>query len=56
MAAQKFERVMRTRKLTPEEVARDREIRRKVEKEFPPARPPGDAGNHRCNESDERPQ
>ena len=44
MAAQKFERVMRTRKLTPEVIARDREIRRKVEEEFPPARPSPRAG------------
>jgi hypothetical protein len=39
MAEKKFERVMRTRRLTPEEVARDQEIRRKAEEEFPPARP-----------------
>ena len=37
MTAKKFERVTRTRKLTPEEAARDREIRLKVEEEFPPA-------------------
>ncbi|MGO8753087.1 MAG: helix-turn-helix domain-containing protein [Thermoguttaceae bacterium] len=35
--AKKLERVVRTRKLTAEEIARDREIREKVEKEFPPA-------------------
>ena len=33
----KFERVYRDRKLTPEEVARDEELRRKVYEEFPPA-------------------
>ena len=32
----KFERVSRTRKLTPEEIASDEEIRRKVHEEFPP--------------------
>lgn len=37
MGKRQFERVMRERKLTPEEAARDREIRRKVEEEFPPA-------------------
>ena len=36
--AKKLERVVRTRKLTVEEIARDREIREKIEKEFPPAR------------------
>ena len=46
MAAKKFERVMRTRRLTPEEVARDREIRRRVEEEFPPARPSLGTGPH----------
>jgi len=39
MAKKRLERVMRARKLTPEEVARDAEIRRRVEAEFPPARP-----------------
>ena len=41
MAAKKFERVMRTRRLTPEEVARDQEIRRKVEEEFRSRAPAG---------------
>ncbi len=36
--AKKFERVFRDRKLTPAEAARDQEIRRKVQDEFPPAR------------------
>lgn len=36
MSQKKLERLIRTRRLTPEEVARDREIRRKVEAEFPP--------------------
>jgi hypothetical protein len=35
----KLERVTRTRKLTPEEVARDEGLRRRVEQEFPPATP-----------------
>lgn len=33
----KFQREYRNRKLTPEEVARDEEVRRKVQEEFPPA-------------------
>jgi hypothetical protein len=37
MTPKKLERLIRTRRLTPEEVARDREIRRQVEEEFPPA-------------------
>jgi antitoxin component HigA of HigAB toxin-antitoxin module len=36
MTEKKSERLFRTRRLTPEEIARDREIRSKVEKEFPP--------------------
>jgi hypothetical protein len=40
MAKKKLTRIMRTGRLTPEEIARDREIRRKVEAEFPPARRP----------------
>ena len=36
--AKAFERVFRDRPLTPEEFARDEEIRRKVRQEFPPAR------------------
>jgi ribosome-binding protein aMBF1 (putative translation factor) len=35
----KLERIFRTQKLTPEEIAKDEEIRRKVMEEFPPARP-----------------
>ncbi len=34
--AKKFERVFRDRPLTPEEIARDAEVRRKVQVEFPP--------------------
>jgi hypothetical protein len=45
-APKKFDRVMRTRKLTPEEVARDEAIRRKVEREFPPAPPSPGARVH----------
>ena len=38
MTKRKIERVIRTRRLTPEEAARDEEIRRRVGEEFPPAR------------------
>jgi ribosome-binding protein aMBF1 (putative translation factor) len=31
------QRVRRDRRLTPEEIARDKEVRRQVQKEFPPA-------------------
>jgi transcriptional regulator with XRE-family HTH domain len=37
-------RVFRTRRLTAEEVAKDAEIRQRVEKEFPPALPSSRAG------------
>lgn len=37
--SKKIERVFRERRLSPEEVARDEEIRRKVQAEFPPAPP-----------------
>ena len=40
MTERKVERVIRTRRLTPEEVARDADIRRQVAEEFPPAPPP----------------
>jgi hypothetical protein len=43
-AKNKLERVIRTRRLTPEEVANDAEIRRRVEEEFPPALPSPHAG------------
>ena len=33
----KFQREFRNRRLTPEEVARDEEVRRRVQEEFPPA-------------------
>ncbi len=36
--AKKLQREFRDRKLTPEEVAADEEVRRKVQKEYPPAR------------------
>ena len=39
MARKKVERVIRTRRLTPAEVAKDDAIRCHVEAEFPPARP-----------------
>jgi hypothetical protein len=35
---QKLERVFRDRKLTPEEIARDEEVRRRVKEEYPPAK------------------
>jgi ribosome-binding protein aMBF1 (putative translation factor) len=38
MAKRRIERVMRSSRLTPEEVEKDSEIRRQVEREFPPAR------------------
>jgi hypothetical protein len=37
MAEKKAQRVIRSRRLTADEVARDEAIRRQVEKEFPPA-------------------
>jgi DNA-binding phage protein len=40
MKTEKTKRIIRTRHLTPEEIARDREIRRKIEAEFPPLRKP----------------
>ena len=39
MERKKFKRVVRDRRLTPEEAAADEEVRRKVMEEFPPARP-----------------
>jgi len=39
MAKRQLQRVFRTERRTAEEVARDKEIRRKVQQEFPPARP-----------------
>ena len=36
---QKIQRVFRSGHLTPEEVARDEDVRRKVQAEFPPAKP-----------------
>lgn len=35
--SKKIERVFRERRLSPEEIARDEEVRRKVKTEFPPA-------------------
>jgi ribosome-binding protein aMBF1 (putative translation factor) len=43
MGNKPFKRVYRTRKLTAAEVARDEEIRRKVEAEFPPLEAEGAA-------------
>jgi hypothetical protein len=39
----KIERIFRGRQLSPEEVACDEEVRRKVQAEFPPAAPSGSA-------------
>jgi len=39
MAKKKIERVIRSNNLTPAEADRDAKIRRRVEQEFPPARP-----------------
>ena len=39
--SKKIERVFRERRLTPEEIARDEEVRRMVQAEFPPAAPNG---------------
>jgi DNA-binding phage protein len=38
MEKRKLQRVMRKRLLTAEEIAKDQEIRRKVQEEFPPTR------------------
>lgn len=40
MERKTFKRVTRNRRLTAEEVAADKEVRRKVMEEFPPAKPP----------------
>jgi ribosome-binding protein aMBF1 (putative translation factor) len=45
MTDKKVERVIRTRRLTAEEVAKDMEIRRGVETEFPPVLPSSRAGS-----------
>ncbi|MBI4585387.1 MAG: helix-turn-helix transcriptional regulator [Planctomycetes bacterium] len=37
MNSNKLKRVMRSGRLSPEQLARDRKIRRKVQEEFPPA-------------------
>ena len=39
MGARKFKRINRSGGRSPEEVAQDEETRRKVQEEFPPARP-----------------
>jgi ribosome-binding protein aMBF1 (putative translation factor) len=40
MGTRRLERVRRSGPLSLEEAARDRELRRKIQEEFPPARPP----------------
>jgi transcriptional regulator with XRE-family HTH domain len=39
MERKTFKRIVRDRHLTPEEAAKDDQVRRKVTQEFPPARP-----------------
>ena len=41
--SKKIERLFRERRLSPDEVARDEDLRRKVRAEFPPAAPSGSA-------------
>ncbi len=46
MSEERLKRIVRSGNLSPEEVARDEEIRRQVQQEFPPARslsPPADS-------------
>lgn len=47
----RFEQVFRDSKLTPEEVARDEELRRKVFQEFPPATPSAVAASDSLSEA-----
>jgi 2-phospho-L-lactate guanylyltransferase (CobY/MobA/RfbA family) len=49
--AKKLERQIRKRNLTPEEVAHDEDVRRKVKAEFPPARPSVLATPHSLSEA-----
>jgi len=51
MGKKKLQRVVRSDYLTPEEVARDTEIRRQVQQEFPPARPLSPAAPDSISES-----
>ncbi len=44
----KIERVFRAGRLSAEEAARDEEVRRKVQAEFPPAAPSGGASGRLC--------
>jgi ribosome-binding protein aMBF1 (putative translation factor) len=39
MSERRIERVIRNRRLTPGEIARDKDVRRRVEEEFPPVQP-----------------
>jgi hypothetical protein len=39
MASKRLERIRRSGSVSPEQAARDRELRRKIHEEFPPARP-----------------
>ena len=51
MTEKKVERVIRTRRLTAEEVSKDVEIRRRVEEEFPPALSSSRAGTGTMSEA-----
>jgi len=51
MGKRKLQRVVRSGHLTPEEVAKDAEIRRQVQEEFPPARPLSPAAPDSMSES-----
>jgi hypothetical protein len=51
MGEGQLKRVIRSGNLTPEEVARDAEIRRQVQEEFPPARSPSPASPDSISET-----
>ena len=51
MATEKPKRVVRTEHLTPEQVARDEEIRRKVMEEFPPSHAASPPASNSLSES-----
>src|SRR6266849_307629 len=53
--SKKIERVFREGRLSAEEVARDEEVRRKVQAEFPPAAPSGSGYDRNVIELVERP-
>jgi hypothetical protein len=49
-----LERVTRSRRLTPEEVVRDEEVRRKVREEFPPVHRDGEDATDSLNQTRKR--